>query len=358
VGEITVLPEWKAFLERLLREKGDVLVIGEPDTGKSTFAKFLITSLFQAGVRTAYVDSDIGQTTLGPPGTIAMKAFCELPTNWERLQPDGMKFLGAVSPMGHLLEFLVAIKRLAEKAHSLGAEVTVFDTTGFIQGDVARQLKLNKIDLLQPRYVVAFQRNQEIELLLQAIESRQGVDVFRMSPFQGIQPRSRETRRLYRERRFLAYFQKSHIHQLPIQDFYFDRIWFNSGDKIPDEDLEFLSKALNTPVLYGIKNWEGLHLLVKESYSKGDIFYLKNRFQTSELHITEIRDLQDLLLGLNNGRNETLALGILIDFKFPQGQEADPKQTGSQGYLIVKTPLKDLSEVRIIQVGNIHFQVV
>ena len=52
-----------------------VLVIGATDVGKSTFCRFLVDSAVDRGLKTVFVDTDVGQSQIGPPTTIGMKSF-------------------------------------------------------------------------------------------------------------------------------------------------------------------------------------------------------------------------------------------------------------------------------------------
>jgi polynucleotide 5'-hydroxyl-kinase GRC3/NOL9 len=73
--DITPEAGWEGLMEELLRRKGTVLVLGASDSGKSTLARYLIEGFLANGLRAAFVDSDIGQSSLGLPGTISMKVF-------------------------------------------------------------------------------------------------------------------------------------------------------------------------------------------------------------------------------------------------------------------------------------------
>lgn len=45
-----------------------------------------------------------------------------------------MWFLGATSPIGHLLEIVVGTKKMADKALNSGADVVIVNTSGLILG--------------------------------------------------------------------------------------------------------------------------------------------------------------------------------------------------------------------------------
>ena len=55
---------------------------------------------------------------------------------------------------------------MVDKAHSSGADVIIMDTTGFILGEAGKELKRKKIDLISPRFILALQKSNEIEHVL------------------------------------------------------------------------------------------------------------------------------------------------------------------------------------------------
>jgi polynucleotide 5'-hydroxyl-kinase GRC3/NOL9 len=68
-------PDWESLYKELVRGKGAALIMGMTDTGKSTLLRYLIERLIAEGVEASLVDSDIGQSSLGLPGTVSMKVF-------------------------------------------------------------------------------------------------------------------------------------------------------------------------------------------------------------------------------------------------------------------------------------------
>jgi hypothetical protein len=84
---ITGAPEWEQLdVESLC---GTILVLGASDTGKSTLARHLCQALCHCGVRAAYVDGDLGRSTLGLPTT--MTVVLEEGSGDERFPPQGAR---------------------------------------------------------------------------------------------------------------------------------------------------------------------------------------------------------------------------------------------------------------------------
>jgi len=186
------------------------MVVGAPDTGKSTFARYLFERLREEGLSVAFLDGDPGQSTLGPPTTLTL-AIAQ--AGERRFPPAGQlwrRFLGSVSPSGHMLPLLVGAARLIQMGIERGADVIVYDTCGLIdpqQGGMA--LKLAKIDLLQPQVVYALQVNEELEPLLQPLRRSQCTRIVDLASSPDVKQRLQAVRQAYRAERFASYFKRA-----------------------------------------------------------------------------------------------------------------------------------------------------
>ena len=345
MSAVYALPEWKTFLTEIRSRPARIMLLGAVDTGKSYFAKFLVENLASPQSPVGYIDADLGQSTIGPPGTVGYVCFQHQPDDWDIPNPTHMQFVGTFSPGGHLLQTVMTVGKILDRIISASPRYLILDTSGFITGSAALELKWNKLNLFRPDYVVAFQRSGELESVLHLVSARCDLKICRLPIYGGVKIRSREQRRQYREKRLKSYFAKSTVVELPIQKFTFYPIWFNRGISLTPEELAKFSHLLRSNCLYGIKTWEGISLLVDGPYSKGLLSDLQYEQLHSNLTITNLRELQDLLIGFQNGHDSTLALGILIDFKFPEKK------------LLVKTPLTDFSKVKMIQFGSVYFNV-
>src|SRR3990172_7744546 len=227
-GLIEVLDDWRALSARIDAEGGLALLLGASDSGKTTLARWLMCTLTAAGRRVALVDGDIGQSTVGPPATAGL-AFAAPAQNESVLALVTVSFVGAVSPAGQMLPLAAGLKRLAERASAMGAEVRLVDTTGFVLGPAARRLKFHKIDLLAPHHLIALQRDDELEPILRLFEGRKGMAISRLPVSPHVIPRSFQVRRSYRAARFSDYFRSSSLVELWLHGVGVEGGWIYGG---------------------------------------------------------------------------------------------------------------------------------
>jgi len=189
---------------------GVILIVGAPDTGKSTFARYLFRRLTAHHERIAFVDGDMGQATLGPPTTMTLALNESGDDSFPPTGPRFRAFVGGVSPRGRMLPTVVGAHKLVQKAREAGAAAVVFDTTGLVdptQGGGA--LKRAKIELLQPKVVVGIQHRSELEYLLLPLRLSRRMRVIDLRAARAVQRRPAPVRQEHRAARFRLYFEKA-----------------------------------------------------------------------------------------------------------------------------------------------------
>jgi len=282
--------EWYTIFDTLEEEKGIAILLGATDTGKSTLAKFLIFNLCKRGLNVGLVDADIGQSFLGPPTTIGFSIFKSDPT-WELiLSPPEIFFIGSITPEGHFPIHLKGVKRMADKALSSIADVIIVDTTGFILGDAGKELKRRKIDLLSPKFLIALQKSDEIEHVLDLYKENPLYKILRLPLSNQIRPKDMEERKINRANKFQEYFKPAVIQELAI------------------ENVQIEGEVLDP---------------------NGDILPLDWALK-----------INGLLIGLKDNNDETLALGVIRNY------------IEERKVLRAFTPLNEIQEVKMIQLSS------
>lgn len=170
---------YETLIARVVEKGGTAVALGGMDSGKTTFCKMVAAVAVRFGRTVAYVDTDVGQTTVGPPTTIGLKYIrddADL-TSEGLSRPDQIYFVGDTSPQGHLLPLVVGSSKLTEEARRAGAEVILVDTTGLIGGTLGQILKFHKLEALRPDWVIGFQRGEELDPILGIVRRTMPVEV-------------------------------------------------------------------------------------------------------------------------------------------------------------------------------------
>ncbi len=222
-------PRWQDLDLTALGER--ILLLGATDSGKSTLARYLVHRLLEAGLRPAYLDCDIGQSTLGLPATMNLAVPSDALRTLEEgapfpPQPGASFFVGSVTPRGHMLPLLVGCQRLLERAWELEARSVVVDTTGLIdpaQGGLA--LKQWKVELIRPHTVIALVKGRELEPILWPLRLAGRPRVVELPVSPEARPRDRAERVARRQRLLNRYFHGAGLlpfplGRLPIFDLY------------------------------------------------------------------------------------------------------------------------------------------
>jgi polynucleotide 5'-kinase involved in rRNA processing len=193
------------LLDDLVRRRGVVMLMGAPDTGKSTFARRLVAAAVSAGKTAAYVDADIDQTTIGPPACTGLKVIRDQSDLEHLARADTLRFVGSTGADPVVLQQVVATATLVDLARA-SADLVVVDTTGAISGIVGQSLKYHKMEVCRPDVVVAFQRGAEIEPLVGMLRRFFTAEVETAEVDPALRPLSPEERRAHREKAFAAAF--------------------------------------------------------------------------------------------------------------------------------------------------------
>ena len=300
--ELVVPSEWEALAKHALSviKQGcvKVMVIGGVDSGKTTLCKYLVARACTAGTTVGLVDADVGQSTLGPSSTIGAKilhkpedAFCD------DVRPPFMRFVGGMSPSGRISACVVGARRALDWVHENGAQFIVIDTTGLVDGELGKELKTRKVDLLAPDILVAIAREAELEHILAPLEEL-GVPVERLRRSEAAVVRSPSTRQKFRLDKFQEYFRNSSLHE-----FSFDQL------AIADCPSNFAQHFAPAQII-------------------------------STLPLLERWALVGLLVGLEDTTGRCLAVGLIESF------DAEAKR------MTVRAPAVETGRVRCMRIGR------
>ena len=199
--------EWQRVVESVCNVSS-VMLLGDTDSGKSVFARYLADFALRHDRPVAFIDTDIGQSVVGPPTTVGLKF---LNRSVEELgdEPDALAFVGDISPNGCRTEFVVACRRIADiTARTPTNALRLIDTTGMIRGVPGYLLKTSKIDALRPDIIVAIGEpdSRPLTAILRTYITRDDLRMERLPVSSRVKRKSSSVRRTHRDLRFTTYF--------------------------------------------------------------------------------------------------------------------------------------------------------
>ncbi len=279
---------WLKYAHEILQKKGTVMVLGAPDTGKTTFAAFLANQALEGGMTVAVIDSDIGQSNIGPPSTIGLAFLQHKIANIDDVHEDECYFVGTTS-VQEVCDMIVGLKGLVEKAQKR-AELVVIDTCGYVLGDTGRRLKILKLQVINPDIVVALQRGDELYPILRGwrgeIVSVEAPREARRIP--------RHVRKDIRESRWRKTFEEAQERQVDLEEKKLLNTYLLSGKKT---NTHIFKKLLQCDVLHAEEISEGFFIVKKE--------------KVYEYQPPRVSFSGDTLKMLDAGWEENLVVGLL-----------------------------------------------
>jgi polynucleotide 5'-hydroxyl-kinase GRC3/NOL9 len=110
--EIITGPDWESLANKLIQGKGTAMIMGATDSGKSTLTKYLIQELVSRNIAVCLIDADVGQSSLGLPGTICAKTFLSV-QDLQDYSHQKMSFIGTINPSKNIPHIIATVKKLS-----------------------------------------------------------------------------------------------------------------------------------------------------------------------------------------------------------------------------------------------------
>ncbi len=225
------------------------MLLGASDTGKTST---LYTMLGAASVGTAVVDLDLGQSHIGPPAMLAWGIWRSEYKTLEDISPERLFFVGATTPLANPTAVISGAAAVVSDAVEHSDKVLI-DTSGAVAGRFARRLKLEKIRAIRPDAIVALQRSDELEHILEAIEQERLAPVVRARFSKRLASKNAKSRAGYRQGRFASYFAGAKEIRLSLRDA--EVLRFGAAGHAADE-----YEGLADNLLVGLADRVGRHL--------------------------------------------------------------------------------------------------
>lgn len=332
---------WKENAKEML--KGSVgqriLVIGAVDCGKSSLITYLANTLLKnCGEPIAVIDTDVGQSKIGPPGTLGLGLVFEPFVHLEEIQYESIYFVGDKSPRGNLLPIVLGLNSLIHTAQSKHSRAILIDTSGFVLGPAAFALKLAKIELVKPHWIIGLQRKDEIEHLLAVSQSVSGI--LRCEVPQRLMPLSREDRIARRIRTWQSLSFPS-CHDFPIETYGLLGSPFNSFESDDTALFKQLEEVLGP--CFVSRSSDRISVLFEGEFPINNIRPIAEQYQ-SVIAGFPLRFFLHHYVGLLNKSFETIGLGFIRDIHF------------SKRIIAIETtmPESSLDAIRMVKLGRLR----
>ncbi len=305
------IPSWWISLSSYLVGKKS-LFLGRTDSGKSSSILYLANKMTSEGNPVDLLDSDIGQSDLGPPGVISLKHLHSPIIHTKLLEPDFIYFIGDKTPVGH---FLPIMKGILDALKRSKASTVLINTTGFVNGGAARVLKSFKIEFTEPDVIIAIEKEKgDLEHIIRSIPRE--VEVKRVnSPTYNVKPPSYRINS--RKALIRRYLQDGHVRKFRLKDVLLKNTFIGTGR----ERLEYaplLEDMLGVKINWVEESPDMLIILTEEPVSKERYTTLSNLLN-KDVRIAPLKDYEGLYVGLL--RDKTYAgVGILECLDLKRGE--------------------------------------
>ncbi|MBN1899046.1 MAG: hypothetical protein JW827_09730 [Spirochaetes bacterium] len=338
VDSRTIPSEWDELLERIKKEQCKrIIILGQMDTGKSFLSTYLANKLIQNNKKIGIIDSDLGQSDIGPPTTMGLTILREPFLFLSKSEIHSLEFVGALSPALHISPLIASFSKIIEKAKG-SSDIVIINTDGWVHGDGARSLKLTQLDIFKPDIVVLLQRQGECEHLVKTVFP--GSKVIRLKASSKASETSKGDRDSLRNLSSQKFFTNSKEFVLSFNEFETERCFFKTGTRsnaIPQKVKE------NVIYLETFPSFEGCLVVSEKRLNAQQVNILNTHHYTMIKNILR-GDERGMILGLLDEGKNVLSLGILkaIDFKKEKIKIISPFQG-------------NISRIKIIQFGSIRY---
>ncbi len=111
------------------------MILGKIDSGKSSYCTYLVNKLVNGKCRVAVLDGDLGQSDIGPSGTVGYAVASKPMTELYDLKFKNAFFVGVTSPIMAIAKTLEGLAALKAEILARQVDFVVVNTDGWVSGD-------------------------------------------------------------------------------------------------------------------------------------------------------------------------------------------------------------------------------
>lgn len=212
----TVPQSWNKLIETVLAMQKSpviVMVIGQADSGKSSFCTYLVNRLVSQKCKVTVLDGDLGQSDIGPSGTVGYATTAKPIAELYNLRLENAFFIGVTSPILALAKVVQGLKAMMAEVCQRQVDFVVVNTDGWVSGDIAVRYKTALIKELKPDIIVGIQVEDELAELMANIHEIPAIVV---EPSAALNQRTADKRKALREMTYVRYLKDAKTQNYPI----------------------------------------------------------------------------------------------------------------------------------------------
>jgi len=314
----TIPPSWRDASQGIISNKKPmtVMVLGAVDSGKTSFCTYLVNKALEKGHNVGIIDGDLGQSDVGPPGTIGFSPVTGPVRDLFEMEAEDACFVGVTSPSRAVAKILNRVAALKDKALNTSVNFLVINTDGWINGEDATQYKVQMVERLSPDAVVGIQQETELEPILNALRN---VKIFRVGSPSAVKRRCQERRKVLRELSYKKYLKGAKVQSFPLNWVRIEGAPFGTWKPPTSEQMEKVREILGAAPLY-YETPTALFLVlgrgqeISEARTRDLEGGLGKRVKTIKRGEEE-----GLLVALQDTQGRFLGIGILSSFDYERG---------------------------------------
>jgi len=317
--ELIIPGDWIPVIQKILKEKSTVIVLGKTDTGKTSFIKAIARYLVIRNRKVIIIDGDIGQSSLGPPGTVNM---CFL--DFQRLKcttttVDEMIFIGHITPAECLGKLIHRVDQLYKISQRYKSDTIIIDTTGLVSGDTGIHLKSSLIEKIKPSMLIAFQAENELESIINKFTSQYFIQIFCLKSCQFVKRKNWRERKSRREKKYESYFQNLILKGFDFSTGCLMGTYYGHGKLLERKEVKYFSQKYKIKAC-SVEIRKDCIILITDNQKclieRDEIIDIKNDFKVSRIILIPVSWFQYFLVSFNNKAGLSEGLGIIEKINF------------------------------------------
>ncbi len=313
----TVPVSWETASEEIvsMRKPNTVMVMGEVDSGKTSFCVYLANKALKRKLKVAIIDGDLGQSDIGPPSTVGFCHIRSLVRDLFELEAENAYFVGVTSPSGVISRVIDKLTGLKNTVLGTNVDFLIINTDGWVDGDDAVKYKIELTRRVAPDVLVGIQRENVLAPVLSALKDTKTIAVDSPSV---IRKRDREKRKILRQLSYKKYLKGAKVQSFPLNWIRVKGALLTGGNHPITERVEKIRELLGTyPLYYEETVTTALIVLWKNQWLDEEQIEMVEKVLGKKVSVTREGEEEGLLVGLENEEGKFLGIGIIrsIDYK-------------------------------------------